>query len=220
MEQALEADGRGSAGSGLRTRCRPATVFTGSALRSSVFTPFSRAWRDHGWDAPVRRAARPNWTTGVRSDGMPKAPPSMPSCPSPVSGPRRSGRRVSRRTRSSTTPTAATTRAPTRTSRLSPYLKCGCVHPRQLLDRLGRGEGAEHVRDRAGVAGVLCRRVATTGRRRRAGVVEKMAAMPPTTGGGPTSGSRPGARAGPATRSSTPGCANCSPRAGCTTGSG
>ena len=44
------------------------------------------------------------------------------------------------------------------TTRLSPYLKWGCIHPRQLLARLGRGDGPRPVPHRAGLAGVLRRR--------------------------------------------------------------
>ena len=36
-----------------------------------VFTPFSRAWRALGWDAPVRKPARLPWVDGVASDGIP-----------------------------------------------------------------------------------------------------------------------------------------------------
>ena len=55
------------------------------------------------------------------------------------------------------------------TTRMSPYLKYGCIHPRTLLaDLAGRaGEAAERVPHRAGLAGVLRRRAVPPRRTRR-----------------------------------------------------
>ena len=38
-----------------------------------VFTPFARAWREHGWRAPAARPRALPWLTGVRSDDAPTA---------------------------------------------------------------------------------------------------------------------------------------------------
>ena len=83
------------------------------------------------------------------------------------------------------------------------------------------GQGRAGLRHRAVLAGVLRRR-APPPARHGARVVQPGDADDARRlrASRPTSASRPGARAGPATRSSTPGCASCGPRAGCTTGCG
>ena len=92
------------------------------------------------------------------------------------------------------------------TSRLSPYLKWGCLHPRQLLHKLGASSGRARLPLRAVLAGVLRRRPAppagdgSAGLRRPDGRHARSTAEAP-----PRRASTPGARAAPVTRSSTPG---------------
>ena len=105
------------------------------------------------------------------------------------------------------------------TSRLSAYLRFGCVSPLEVaigaLDRPAGNEQGEAV----------CRQLAW-----RDFFYQVTAAFPDIArknyrpGAGPVTRTRPrwtrGARAGPGYRSSTPACASWPPRASCTTGPG
>jgi len=86
------------------------------------------------------------WAVGVESDGIPGEPEVAAILPAPgeaaalarledfVAGP---------------APTYDTRRdepAADATTRLSPYLKYGCIHPRQIVDRLGRSKADEKLR--------------------------------------------------------------------------
>ena len=122
----------------------PGRVRKGDGAPFAVFTPFSRAWREHGWRPPAETPEQISWATGVDSAGI----PDDPQLPAGV-----------------TLPPAGETAALTRwqefregdakayrdnrnfpgsdaTSRLSPYLKYGCVHPRTLLHDLGEANDA------------------------------------------------------------------------------
>ena len=98
----------------------------------SVFTPFSRRWRDHGWDAPIDAPRSPNWVDAP-SDGLPPRPDV------PFDVPSADEQNVMarwRRFRDDGLDEYATRRdrpAERGTSELSPFLKYGVVHPRQLL---------------------------------------------------------------------------------------
>jgi len=115
----------------------PYAVDPGSVVKDdgdpySVFTPFSRRWRDHGWDRPIDGPRSPNWI-GAPSDGLPRRPdPDVEIA---------SASEVNviarwRRFRAADLDDYVERRnfpAVDGTSRLSPYLKYGVVHPRQLL---------------------------------------------------------------------------------------
>ncbi len=186
-----------------------------------VFTPFSRAWRDHGWPDPIGVPQQVAWVDvpAVRGDGIPGGPKVDAELPEPGEA---AAKRAARRFWDTHLDGYAVARdrpADDATSRLSPYLKWGCIHPRQLLSRLGRGAGHDRVPHRAGLAGVLRRRAVAPPRLRPPGARARHAghAGRPGHAHGPAR-SRPGRRAAPATRSSTPACASCCARAGCTTG--
>ncbi len=121
----------------------PGTLFTGSGTPFKVFTPFSRAWRSHGWDDPVAAPDDVTWAAGVRSDGLPERPEVDADLPTPGE---EAGRRRLAAFLDGTVDDYADRRdrpGAEGTSRLSPYLKFGCVHPRQALAGLGRGPGPE-----------------------------------------------------------------------------
>ena len=129
----------------------PGSITNGSGDPYKVFTPFSRAWRDHGWPAP---ATEPSGVTFARvasdddgwktlrearkADGLPDLPDAgeeaalarwrefLDDALTAYKGDRDRADRPG-------------------TSRLSPYLKIGAVHPRTLLAELdGRtGQGAQ-----------------------------------------------------------------------------
>jgi deoxyribodipyrimidine photo-lyase len=105
-----------------------------------VFTPFSGAWAAHGWPAPIAAPRSVRWAkvAGRPGDGIPAAPPVEARLPEPGE---EAAKRAARRFWAGRLPAYADARdrpGVDATSRLSPYLKWGCLHPRQLLSRLGR----------------------------------------------------------------------------------
>ena len=67
---ALEADGRRLVETGSPYAVGPGRVLNGSGRPYQVFTPFSRAWREHGWPAPGQRPRDVPWAA-VPSGGLP-----------------------------------------------------------------------------------------------------------------------------------------------------
>jgi deoxyribodipyrimidine photo-lyase len=116
----------------------PGTVVNGSGSPYKVFTPYSRAWRSHGWDDPLPAPRKVAWVESEddqRVDAMldkalRDAPDGMPT-PGEDAAWRRFraflDRDVDGYDDLRNDPGAD------RTSRLSPYLKYGVLHPRQLL---------------------------------------------------------------------------------------
>lgn len=114
----------------------PGRVLTGAGTPFKVFTPYSRAWREHGWPAPAPAAA-PEWASIVGSDDLPQGAPSGPV------GERAAIERWER-FRDERLPDYDELRDRPdvdATSRLSVALKLGELHPRTLL------AGVEHSRD-------------------------------------------------------------------------
>ncbi len=113
----------------------PGQITTGEGRPYRVFTPFFRAWQAHGWAPPAKAPRTQRWAS-VRSDPIP-APDRADSVW--VAG-EAAARAAARRFRDRDLATYRDGRnRPGRdaTSRLSPYLKWGCIHPRQLLAMLG-----------------------------------------------------------------------------------
>ncbi len=110
-----------------------------------VFTPFAKAWRAHGWRAPAITPRSIPWASGLESDALPDAPQRNGlRLPDPGE---RAARRAWKSFRDENIDAYSTDRNRPdldRTSRLSPYLHLGCIHPRELLaDIAGRtGNGA------------------------------------------------------------------------------
>ncbi len=105
-----------------------------------------------------------------------------------------------------------------RTSRMSPYLKLGVMHPRQLLAQTSgsRAKGARTFESelawRDFYADVLHHNPRSAW--------EDLRPVPGLTYDDHQDAIEAWKTGTRASRSSTPGCASCSPRAGCTTGSG
>jgi deoxyribodipyrimidine photo-lyase len=53
----------------------PGRVTTGAGEPFKVFTPYSRAWADHGWRAPVDRPRTPEWLRLDDTTDIPDPPP-------------------------------------------------------------------------------------------------------------------------------------------------
>jgi deoxyribodipyrimidine photo-lyase len=135
----------------------PGTVWTGGGTPYRVFTPFRRAWLGRGWPPP-QPAPRVRWRRAVSDaapadlpsrcgrvvpawwDGLPAGAP--PSLPAP--GEEAAHLLLDRFVRHAVTDYAEHRDRPDEegTSRLSPYLRFGCVHPRQVLAALEAAGGA------------------------------------------------------------------------------
>ena len=116
----------------------PGSVLNGSGQPYKVFTPFSRAWRSHGWDAPEPAPRGVDWVSlgsdqrvaAMLDKALDEAPAGMPT-PGEDAAQRRWKSFLDR----DLDDYASMRDDPgaDRTSRLSAYLKLGVVHPRQLL---------------------------------------------------------------------------------------
>ncbi|WP_300014496.1 deoxyribodipyrimidine photo-lyase [Pseudonocardia sp.] len=155
VEKALVADGRELVRTGSPYAVAPGRVRKGDGDPYRVFTPFRRAWAEHGWRAPADTdASTVDWLDPAVKDGGPRAvrvPDDEPvEAPLPdatenaalarwrdfLDGPvDRYGDARDRPDRPGT-------------SRMSVYLKYGLVHPRTLLADLAprRSESAQTFR--------------------------------------------------------------------------
>ena len=112
----------------------PGRVTKSDGTPFRVFSPFARAWREHGWRAPAPRPDPVPWSTGVRSEDPPEVP-GLDGVRLPPAG-EAAASDAWRRFRAERLEGYKTTRntpGTDGTSRLSAYLKYGCVHPRTLL---------------------------------------------------------------------------------------
>jgi deoxyribodipyrimidine photo-lyase len=135
---ALEDAGVGWRATGSPYAVGPGRVRNGSGGPYQVFTPFARAWREHGWPAPERTPRSPDLTELPGDEAavadlrraLDGAPEGMPT-----PGEEAAWRRW-RHFRDDLVGDYAEDRdrpALDGTSRLSPYLSLGVVHPRSLL---------------------------------------------------------------------------------------
>jgi deoxyribodipyrimidine photo-lyase len=127
----------------------PGSITTKQGGAYQVFTPFARAWREHGWEQPLaapavewRRMRNDAAATAMLDDAVREAPPGMPTAGETAALDRW---RAFLADDVDGYDEARDAPAADRTSRLSPYLKVGAVHPRRLLADLSdrRGPGAE-----------------------------------------------------------------------------
>ncbi|HSE69539.1 MAG TPA: deoxyribodipyrimidine photo-lyase [Nocardioidaceae bacterium] len=127
----------------------PGTVVNGSGEGYKVFTPFSRAWADHGWRAPADRPRRnQRWLT-MKGVDLPS-----PRTPGSVSLPE-AGEQAAHRRWHEFLDRGVKGYDDQRdrpgvdgTSRMSVHLKWGEMHPRTMLADIGRlrSEGASTYR--------------------------------------------------------------------------
>lgn len=108
-----------------------------------VFSPFARAWRAHGWRAPAARPDAVRWLRDVPSEDLPPAQ-DLGDVRLPPAG-EAAALAAWERFRDQLLPGYPETRnrpGTDGTSRLSAYLKYGCVHPRTLLADLAGDDGS------------------------------------------------------------------------------
>jgi deoxyribodipyrimidine photo-lyase len=127
----------------------PGTVAKADGQPYAVFTPFSKVWRQTGWSAPADEPADDaRWVDavalGITGDPLPARPD--PGCELPGVGERAAHERweVFRSDGVDAYRDRRDLPAVDGTSRLSPALKWGTIHPRQLLaDIDASGAGAK-----------------------------------------------------------------------------
>jgi deoxyribodipyrimidine photo-lyase len=145
VARALRADGRRLTGVGSPYAVDPGRVRKQDGTPFRVFSPFYRAWRGHGWAPPSPAPAEIGWVRGLRSYPvvLPDDPPLTAALPP-------AGEAAALARLDDFLATQAGDYADERddpaadaTTRLSPYLKYGCIHPRTILARLGRSHPHE-----------------------------------------------------------------------------
>jgi deoxyribodipyrimidine photo-lyase len=119
----------------------PGTIHNKAGDRYKVFTPFSRAWHEHGWPDPVPAPPSVPWVE-LASDGIPDDPdlgdavlPELGEEPATARLQEFLQRDVDRYDDARDRP------GDDATSRLSPHLRWGALHPRQVLAQLGASSG-------------------------------------------------------------------------------
>ncbi|WP_035752306.1 cryptochrome/photolyase family protein [Parafrankia discariae] len=140
VERALAADGRRLVRTGSPYAVTPGRLRKPDGTSYRVFTPFYRAWKEHGWRAPAG-PADPTWLRPTDLDGGGEpipADPDLGGTELPPAGEHAAHERLGAFLTESLAGYAAHRDEPAAavTSRLSPYLKWGCVHPRTVLDAL------------------------------------------------------------------------------------
>ena len=117
----------------------PGRLLTGSGTPYQVFTPFRRAWLEHGWAATAPRAREVPWAS-LASDGLPEPPAVDARLPRP--GEDAARRRWSGFVRDGLPRYATARDRPdlAGTSAMSAHLRWGEIHPRTMLADLAAAE--------------------------------------------------------------------------------
>jgi deoxyribodipyrimidine photo-lyase len=141
VAKALVADGRGLVETGCPYAVGPGRVLTerdGTPYR--VFTPFSRAWRRHGWPAPAERPDDIPWRDGVEGEPVAAADPAAGEAAARSRWAAFLADDLDRYGADRDRPDLDTT------SRMSVHLKYGEIHPRTMLaDLAARGDADRYV---------------------------------------------------------------------------
>ncbi|MEO7129995.1 MAG: deoxyribodipyrimidine photo-lyase, partial [Dermatophilaceae bacterium] len=69
----LASQGRRLVATGTPYAVTPGRVRTGGGRPYRVFTPYARAWREHGWRAPAQVPTAPAWHRGADTEPLPVA---------------------------------------------------------------------------------------------------------------------------------------------------
>ena len=121
----------------------PDRIVKGDGTPFKVFTPFFRAWKEHGWRAPATAiTGRVDWDASPSGVEIPKDPslPQRLALPEPGEDAALKAWRAYRRTHLADYADDRDRPDLDHTSHMSVYLKWGCIHPRTLLADLGRGD--------------------------------------------------------------------------------
>ncbi|ONH57786.1 deoxyribodipyrimidine photolyase [Frankia sp. CcI49] len=140
VARALLAGGRELRRTGSAYAVEPGRLVKPDGSPYRVFTPFYRAWKAHGWPAPAAPApTEPDWLDPASlSGGSEEIPPDpdLDGVTLPPPGEQAAHDRLHAFLRGPLGDYARHRDEPAAdaTSRLSPYLKWGCIHPRTVLD--------------------------------------------------------------------------------------
>jgi deoxyribodipyrimidine photo-lyase len=123
----------------------PGRVRKDDGTNYRVYTPFYRAWLAHGWRAPVAAPKHPQWVTPKKSDQQ------LPDWQAPEGvAIQEAGEKAALNRFKVFLKKAAEDYGDARnipgiegTSRLSPHLRWGEIHPRTILAALGQSKGHE-----------------------------------------------------------------------------
>ncbi len=218
VEEALKEAGIEMVRTGSPYAVAPGRVRNGSGQPYRVYTPFSRAWSEHGWRGPVDEPSEVEWLTLGGTVELPEV-----ELPEGLDLPE-AGEQAARAHWASYVEEHLGDYDAERdrpdldtTSRMSRHLKWGEIHPRTMLadlsgrSRKGAAAYRREIAFREFYADVLFPHPSPPG-----STCTRSSGRWSTTSR--ASSSRPGARAAPASRSSTPGCGSCGRPGGCTTG--
>ncbi len=144
VQEALSEQGVAWVETGSPYAVTPGRVRKGDGTPYQVFTPFSRAWRAHGWPSPARTPTQRAGLTlaAAEDDGRVEALLDRAVREGPDSLPEAGEKAALKRWRAFLAEqlgdygTERDRPDHAGTSRLSPYLKVGAVHPRTLLTDL------------------------------------------------------------------------------------
>ncbi len=118
----------------------PGTIRKGDGTPYKVFTPFARAWRERGIHSPALTPRALPWSDGgVRSSGVPQDPPTTAALPEATEAAALARWHDFRDAGLADYATTRDQPGVDGTSRLSPYLKYGLIHPRTLHADLAPG---------------------------------------------------------------------------------
>ncbi len=142
VEQALAAVGITLVRTGCPYAVAPGRLLTQQGRPYSVYTPFSRAWRAHGWPAPAARP-RVRVVSAGPGDAVPAVSTDVPLPPAGEAAARAQWEQFRDAGQDGLDGYADRRNRPdlAGTSRLSHHLKWGEVHPRTLLADLARRDG-------------------------------------------------------------------------------
>jgi deoxyribodipyrimidine photo-lyase len=145
VARALAAAGRSLVPVGSPYAVDPGRVRKGDGGAFQVFSPFYRAWRATGWPPPAG-PVEVDWATPPPSTGIPDDP--LVDATLPAAGEAPALARLDRFLAGPVAgyPAGRDHPAEDATTRLSPYLKYGCIHPRRILGRLDRSVAHETLR--------------------------------------------------------------------------
>lgn len=124
----------------------PGSITKADGTPYRVFTPYFRAWQEPARAMPCPEPSALVMSGGIESEPLPHAPAVSALLPEP--GERAALQRLADLAGGELDGYAVERDRPDldRTSKLSPYLKLGCIHPRQILAVLGNAPGHEAFR--------------------------------------------------------------------------